>query len=185
MKIDEKEINFIILSPEPNIGRLKGTVRSIKNNYKQDAKIICSVVKTIKKPQIEEMNEVCPTYKAGNTVTSILNSGIKNANDGWNMLIMEGSWLPRNIKVRYFRWLNSDSDILFPIVVNYNKEGKPIRIFSNFSDCTLNGVLFNKEFALKVGKFSENPLEVSRYFWSMEAKEKGANFKAILGIKIC
>jgi hypothetical protein len=99
--------------------------------------------------------------------------------------MMEGSWLPKNVKLRYLTWIKSEKDILFPIIINYNKEGKPIKILSNFSDCTLNGILIRKEFFLEIGKLSENPLQISREFWSIDAFEKGANFKAILGIKIC
>jgi len=184
-KVDDISISFVILSPEPNIGRLKGTVRSIKNNYSENANIVCSVVKNIKKSNLDEMREVCPSYKGGETITSLINNGIKNSSDGWNLLMMEGSWLPKNVKLRYLTWIKSEKDILFPIIINYNKEGKPIKILSNFSDCTLNGILIRKEFFLEIGKLSENPLQISREFWSIDAFEKGANFKAILGIKIC
>lgn len=179
------KINFIILSPDPNIGRLKGTVRSIKNNYDIDAKIICSVEKGIKKTEIEEYKSICPTFKSGQTITSLINNGIKNAHDGWNLFVMEGAWIPRNIKDRYSKWIKDEKDILFPIVINYDREGNPIKIFNTFSDCTLNGILVYKKFFIEVGKLSENPLKISREFWSFDALEKGAKFKAILGIKIC
>lgn len=181
----EIEISFVILSPDPNIGRLKGTVRSIKNNYKEDASIVCSVTKEVKKPQLDEMNEVCPTSKGGNTVTSLINNGIKNSRSGWTLLIMEGAYLPRNVQYRYSRWIKEKTDVLFPIVTSYDKEGIPTKIYSTFPECTLNGIMIDRDFFLKVGKLSENPLKISREFWAMEATEKGAVFKAILGIKIC
>lgn len=179
------DFNFIILSPEPNIGRLKGTVRSIKNNYDQNANIICSVESTIKKSALDEFKQVCPTFKSGQTITSLINKGIQKTNDGWNMFIMEGAWLPKNINNRYKKWIKKENDILFPIVINYDREGNPKKIFKEFEDCTLNGILVNKKFFLEVGKLSENPLVISRRFWSYDAIEKGATFKAILGIKIC
>jgi hypothetical protein len=182
---EDFKINFIIISPEPNIGRLKGTVRSIKNNYNETSNIICSVEKSIKKNQLDEYKEVCPSFKSGQTITSLINNGIKNANNGWNMLIMEGSWLPKNIEQRYKRWVKREKDILFPIVVNYDREGNITKILNNFSESTLNGILINKKFFLEVGNLSENPLKISREFWSYDAIEKGAQFKAILGIKIC
>lgn len=182
---DDPNINFIILSPDPNIGRLKGTVRSIKNNYKQDANIICSVAKTVKKSEIEEMKEVCPTFKGGDTITSLINNGMKNSSDGWAFLIFEGAWLPKNIKSRYFKWIKSEKDILFPIVVSYGRDGKIIKVLANFPECTLNGILLKKEFFKEIGKLSENPLQISKEFWAIDALEKGAEFKAILGVKIC
>jgi hypothetical protein len=181
----EIDINFVILSPDPNIGRLKGTVRSIKNNYKEDANIVCSVRKDIKKPQLDEMNDVCSTLRGGETVTSLINNGMKNSESGWTMMIMEGAWLPRNIQYRYSVWIEKETDVLFPIVVNYDKEGMPTKIYNTFADCTLNGMMIDRDFFLKVGKLSENPLKISREFWAMGAAELGAVFKAILGIKIC
>lgn len=184
-KRTEIDINFVILSPEPNIGRLKGTVRSIKNNYKIDANIVCSVAKETKKPQIEEMNTVCNTFKGGDTMTSLINAGIKNSKPGWTMLMMEGVHLPRNIQYRYSIWIEGTKDILFPIIMSYDKEGVPTKVYNTFAECTLNGILVDRDFFLKVGKLSENPLKISREFWAMEAAEKEATFKAILGIKIC
>jgi hypothetical protein len=182
---DSPDINFVIISPEPNIGRLKGTVRSIKNNYREDAKIICSVEKGIKKPQIEEMREVCPSFRGGQTVTSLINNGMKHAPSGWNMLVVEGAWVPKNIQYKYSKWISSPKDVLFPIVINFDRQGMPARILSTFGECTLNGILLNKDFFFEIGNLSENPLKISREFWAMEAADKGANFKAILGIKIC
>lgn len=177
--------NFIILSPDPNIGRLKDTVRSIKNNYDEGANVVCAVEKGIKKQQIEEMREICPTYRGGNSITSLINSGFKHAKTGWSMLIMEGARVPTNLQSRYVKWVTSENDILFPIVVNYNREGMPIKVLSHFSECTLNGILMNRVLFDKVGRFSENPLQISRHFWGLDAAEKGAVFKAILGVKIC
>jgi hypothetical protein len=181
----ELDMGFIILSPEPNIGRLKGTVRSIKNNYSQDARMVCVVEKGTKKPEIDEMKEVCPTFRGGQTVTSLINTGFKNAGTGWNMLIMEGAWLPAGVKFRYSRWIKSEKDILFPIVVNYDRDGHPTKVFGTFSECTINGILADRDFFLGVGKLTENPLKISREFWAMDAVNKGALFKGILGIKIC
>jgi len=181
----ELDMGFIILSPEPNIGRLKGTVRSIKNNYSQNARMLCVVEKGTKKPEIDEMKEVCPTFRGGQTVTSLINTGFKNAGSGWNMLIIEGAWLPSGVKYRYSRWMKSEKDILFPIVVNYDRDGNPTKVFGTFSECTINGILADRDFFLGVGKLTENPLKISREFWAMDAVSKGALFKGILGIKIC
>jgi hypothetical protein len=181
----EIDINFVILSPDPNIGRLRGTVRSIKNNYKADADIVCSVRRDIKKPQLDEMNEVCDAFRGGETITSLINNGIKNSKSGWTMLIMEGALLPRSVQYRYSSWMEKNTDILFPIVMSYDREGIPTKIYNTFAECTLNGIMMDRDFFLKVGKLSENPLTISREFWSFDAADKGATFKAILGIKIC
>jgi hypothetical protein len=178
------DINFVIVSPDPNIGRLIGTVRSIKNNYKEDASIICLVEKKIKKQNIDEMKSICPTFKGEQTITSLMNKGMQKSKDGWVMFIIEGAFLPKKIEYRYSAWIENEKDILFPIVVNYDRDGNPKKIFNTFSECTLNGIMINKKFFLDVGNFSENPLKISKEFWSYEAVSKGAKFKALLGVKI-
>jgi hypothetical protein len=180
-----EKFNFIVLSPDPNIGRLKGTIRSIRNNYDEHANVICSVEKGIKKAQIEEMREVCPTHRGGQSITSLINGGFKHSKSGWCMLVMEGARIPVNIQNRYSKWISSENDVLFPITVNYDREGMPMKVLADFSECTLNGVLMNKRLFDSVGGLSENPLPISRGFWGLDAAEKGAVFKAILGVKIC
>lgn len=181
----DSRITFIVLSPEHNIGRLRGTVRSIKNNYDENAEIICIVDKSVKKPEIEEMNHECAVFKGGNTITSLMNAGIKHAKRTWCMFIMEGAWLPKNIQSRYFKWIKHEKDVLFPIVVSYDLQGQPVKIHSEFPESTLNGMLIHKDFYEEVGKFTDNPIKISKEFWGMDAFLKGASFKAILGVKIC
>lgn len=180
---ESPKINFVILSPEPNIGRLKCTVRSIKNNHQKNSDIICSVEKNIKKPQLEEMNQVCKTFRGGSTITSMINKGMKES-QGWSMIIMEGAYLQKGVESRYARWIESEKDIIFPIVMNHDRFGNPSKILYSFDECTLNGLMMNKNFFFEVGKLTENPLRVSRKFWALDAIDKGAKFKAVLGVKI-
>ena len=179
------DINFIIISPDPNISRLKGTVRSIKNNYRENTNIICLVEKKTKKTNIDEMSEICPTFRGGDTITSLMNKGMKKSKEGWCMFIIEGALIPKKIEYKYSSWIESEQDVLFPVLMLHNRDGIPKKIFGNFSNCTLNGILIHKKLFLEVGNFSENPIRISKEFWSYDAFEKGANFKGILGIKIC
>ena len=100
------------------------------------------------------------------------------------MFIVEGAWFPKGVSTNYFRWIKSEKDVLFPIVVNYNRQGEPIKILATFPECTLNGMLIHKSLFVEAGKFSDNPIKTSKEFWGLEASEKGAVFKAILGVKI-
>lgn len=181
----QSKITFVVLSPDHNIGRLKGSIRSIKNNYDENADIICVVEKCVKKSEVEEMSQECPVFKGGETITSLMNAGVKHAKKEWCMFLMEGAWLPKNIESRYFKWISSERDVLFPIVVNYDIQGQPIKILSEFSESTLNGMLIHKNFFEEVGKFTDNPIKISKEFWGIDASLKGASFKAILGVKIC
>lgn len=182
--MDLKNFGFIILSPDHNIGGLKGTLRSILNNYSSFVNVICVTGSDAKAEQVKEMNEICRTYKGGNTITSLINKGLEKGHEEWNIIIMEGSWVKRNLHSRYSTWIKSYKDVLYSIVVNYNKDGFPIKIFKDFEECSLNGICINRKLFKEVGKFSDNPLDVSKLFWSLEAKDKGATFKGILGIKL-
>lgn len=182
--MDLKNFGFIILSPEHNIGGLKGTLRSILNNYSSFVNVVCVTGQDTKKVQFDEMNEICRTYKAGNTITSLINMGLEKGHEEWNIIIMEGCWVKRNLHLKYSNWIKSYKDVLYSIFINYNKEGDPVKIFKDFEECSLNGICINRKFFKEVGKFSDNPLNISKLFWSMEASDKGAEFKGILGIKI-
>lgn len=179
------KIGIIILSPDYNIGGLKHTVRSINNNLIGEYEHICCVNKDANSIQIKEMDEVCKTYKGGASITSLINKGFEKTKCEWNLILIEGSKICKNVKEKYYKWIDSDKDVIYPLIVEYNLHGYVNKINDSFYNCTLNGILINKKFFKEVGKLSENPLEISRKFWAMEAKEKGANFKAILGIKMC
>lgn len=178
-------LGFVILSPEPNIARLRDTVRSVRNSFGDGTALACCVGSNIKKPQLDEMCEVCPSFRGGNTVTSLINQGFERIDgDGWRVFVMEGARVPRSLTSRYSRWIRSDRDVLFPIVVSHDREGNPSTILSSFEDGTLNGMLIHSRLFREVGKFSDNPLAVSKAFWAIDASAKGAVFKAILGVKI-
>lgn len=179
------KINFLIISPEPNIGRLKGTVRSIRNNYGQSSEMVCCVEKGISKESLKEMKEVCETHRGGLTVTSLINKGMEKASDGWNMIVTEGSCIPRGLKRVYGLWARSNRDVLYGVGMTHGRDGSPAELATSFLDCSLNGIMMRKEFFLEVGKLSDNPMEVSRCFWILDALEKGAVFKGVLGARIC
>lgn len=179
------EINFVIISPEPNIGRLKGTVRSIRNNYGEDAKVVCCVEKGISKDSLKEMKEVCDTHRGGSTVTSLMNKGMEKTPNGWSLILTEGSWVPKNLKRIYESWAKSDKDVLYGVGMSHGRDGSPAELTTSFLDCSLNGIMMKREFFLEVGKFSDNPMGVSRCFWALAAIERGAVFKGVLGARIC
>jgi hypothetical protein len=175
---------FIILSPEHNIGGLKNTLRSIKNYY-SDSNIISVVNKDICKEQMKEIKEICEVYKGEKTITSLINKGFEKTKSDWNILIIEGARVSKNLNKKYSFFINSNEDILFPLILDYDIHGYPLKIHDKFYNCTLNGICINKSFFKSVGKLTDNPLEISRKFWSLDALSKEAKFKAILGIKIC
>ena len=101
------------------------------------------------------------------------------------MLLMEGVFLRRGLTERYSRFMDDEMDIMFPIVMDYNRDMIPTQIYSSFVDCSLNGILMHQKAFKSVGNLSDNPMEVARVMWADEAREKGVKFKAVLGNKIC
>ena len=175
--------NFIIIATEGNIGLIKSTIRSIKINYK-DFSYICVVPKSIHDDSFEEIKAICPCYKGKDTVTSLLNAGLTKGGKEWNMFVMEGAWVKNGLDRKYSLYLESDNDIFFPIVANFDK-GKNVKVFSTFDECTLNGLTIHQKMFKKNGKFADAPLEISKLMWGIDAIVNGAKFKAILGAKIC
>lgn len=171
-----KKINFgfIVLNPESNPSLLKNTVNSIRGKY--DAPIISVTEKTAKEQQFKEMNDICPTCRGENTYTSLINAGMKYPPADWNFIVIAGTNIGHKIDNKYSMFIESEKDILFPIV---DKKYE-------FVEATLNGLLLHKNCLNEVGKMAEiGPYEICKLMWALDAIDKGYKFKAILGAKLC
>ncbi len=180
----ELSFGFVILSPEHNIGRVQGTVRSIRNRYKESVPISCVVGEDTKPSELKELKAVCPTTRGKKTITSLLNAGIKRGHNAWNILVIEGAIVRPKLDQKYFYWVEGEKDILFPIVVDYNRDGMPVKIYRDFNEASLNGICIHQKTFKEVGDFTENPLQRSKEYWSYEASSQGCRFIAILGAKM-
>ena len=171
-----KKINFgfVVLNPESNPSLLKNTVNSIRGKY--DVPIISVAEKTVKNQTFKEMNEICQTYKGNETYTSLINTGMKNPPADWNFIVIAGTYIRRMLDSKYSIFIESEKDILFPIV---DKK-------CDFFEATINGLLLHKNCLKKIGKMAEiGPYEICKLMWALDAIEKGYKFKAILGVKLC
>ena len=175
------EFGFVIISPEFNIGRINSTAKSLKNNF-PDVPFICCVPKNA--VDVQEIKEICPVHKGKDTITSLINTGLKKGHKKWNLLIFEGSWVREGAAKKLFHFIESEKDILFPIVVQYDPMGKPTNSHTNFVDGSLNGLLIHQSAIKEVGEFIDGPLDVSKTMWGLSAMDKGYKFKAILGVKV-
>ena len=176
-----KNFEFIILSPNYNVGGLRITLNSIKYNY-PDSNVICVVNKDVKSEQLKEMKEYCNCVRGGKTITSLINKGYSKIKSVWGIVAFEGSRITKCLN-KYKNWMTTYKDIFFPLMVEF-KGNKKI-LYDTFYNCSLNGICIHKKMFEEVGYFSENPLEISREFWTLEAFDKKAIFKAVLGIRIC
>jgi hypothetical protein len=133
------EFGFIIISPDHNIGGLKNTLRSI-DNYYANSNSICIVNSETDNKKIKETKEICEVFKGGKTITSLINKGFEKTKKDWNVLIIEGARVCKNLNKKYSIFINGDTDIIFPLIVDYDVYGYPKKIYDTFSNCTLNGI---------------------------------------------
>jgi hypothetical protein len=177
MIYENKKLNygFIILCSDRAVKLLQSTARSIKNRY-EGIPYICATDDSAKDRDLKEMQEVCPTFKGKDTFSSLINTGIKNSKTEWNFIVFAGSTIRPRLDLRFFVFVENESDILFPIAENKY----------DFISGTLNGILINKKTYKKIGNIGEEgSLEFVKTIWACKAIEKGCTFKAIANTKIC
>jgi hypothetical protein len=175
------DLGFVVLCPDRRIGGLKNTLGSIQaHTYDRDA--LCVVGDDATAVELEEFNSLCPTYRGKNTVTSLINLGVKKCRHDWAFLMFSGSRLPRHIERKLTSFCTSDRDVLFPGV-----DGK-----YDFVEGSFNGVVINTKFFEEVGNFpcnvmakaGLNDFEFAKMLWAIDAMDRGVVFKSIVGMKI-
>lgn len=175
------DFSVIIISHNYNIGGIKSTVNSVKTStYNRNS--ICVVTEDVPDKELKEIKNIVEVYKAKNTITSLINTGIKKNKNQWSFIVFAGSRIPYYIEKKLDCFCKNDKDILFPVI------DRKI----NFVDGCFNGVLINNKFFKEVGDFPNfsfqkqnvNDFEVAKMIWATEAIEKGGQFKAIVGMKI-
>jgi hypothetical protein len=169
------DVGFIIICADSNTSLLKGTAKSIKNRYSGHP-YIGVVEQGTSKEEINDLKEICPIYKGKKTITSLINTGMRNGNKEWNLIVIAGSWLVGTEVKRFSHFVENEKDILFPIIDQ----------IGDFERGSINGILLHKKTFKEVGPLSDNnPLHLCKRIWALDAAAKGCKFKAILGPKIC
>lgn len=175
-KMIENHVTFLILCPELNIGGLRSTVNTIKNNF-PDAPHVCMVGDNAKSEDILEIGKMCDAVKAGTTITSLINTGVKNTKTKWSFVIMAGCFARVSMFKKYNIFLKDKKDILYSVVD---------RNAWLFPDATINGMLLSKSMLDEIGDFPDDAHSIinSKTWWSAKAMEKGYSFKGIVGTKL-
>lgn len=175
------DVGFIILGPDRNIAGLKNTLGSIRL-YSYNRPSIYVVGKDANEKDIEEFRDFCPTYQGENTITSLVNTGMKKIKTEWACIVFGGSRIPIGIENKWRTFCKKESDVLYPVV-----EGK-----YNFVEGTFNGVLINTHFFDRVGNFHTaamqkhgmNDFEFIKLLWATDAIDHGVTFKGIVGMRV-
>lgn len=164
---------FIILNPLRDIWAQRSTARTILRTFNCDC--LCVAPKDTNKEELTQMNEFCPTIKGGNTYTDLINRSLEKTKSPWNVIVIAGTTIRAGTTKKYHYFIESEKDILFPIV---DKKYE-------FGEGSINGLVMHKNCIKEVGKFNnENDLELSKLAWADKAISLGYKFKAIAGVKI-
>jgi len=186
MKFQPKnlKVGFVILCPDGNVGYLQHTIKSLKFWY-PDFEYVSVVEQGIHADELKEFKKVCnKTYKGKKTITSLINTGMRNATKGWNLIIMAGSWLRGNELRKYSHFVGDEREVIFPIC-SCERDGKKFWV-TEWEHGTLNGILMHTSTFKEVGPFADvkTPLNISKLMWGLDACARGIKIKPILGPKI-
>ena len=175
------DIGFIVLCPDKDVRQLRNTVKSI--NYHTNREIICVTGTDVSPADIKEMKSVCSdTYKGKDTITSLMNTGMKHLKHKWGTFLFSGSMLRPMVEKRLCRFIESENDIVYPII---NRK-------IGFVEGSIDGLTINKKTFQEVGNFPDskmkkedlNDFEIAKLLWQSEAAEKGYIFKGIVGVRL-
>jgi hypothetical protein len=135
---------------------------------------LCVVGK--KNADMDQMNKHCKVYVGGNTITSLIDTGVENTKGDWSFIVSAGSPIRHNSLRRYMYFLGGDKDILYPVVDR--------KIW--FDEATINGILMNKKAIQEVGKMGDNNynLKLIKLLWTVNAIKHNYIFKAIVGARL-
>lgn len=174
-KIKKIKYSFAILATEHSLNLIKDTANSIKFHY-PEASIITVVDGSATTEEIQEIKKICPTYKGKDTISSLINVGMRHASGDWVFLVFAGSIVRQKLDEKFSFYISSEKDILYPVA---NRK-------YDFVEATMNGLFMNKKTFKEVGEFIDgDPLDVVKAEWAMAAVNHGCKFKAILGSKMC
>lgn len=167
------KFGFVVLSPDANPNLVNLTRNSIAKHYPGMPTVV-SVPAT-------KVAGTMPAVVGGDTITSLINAGVKASTSPWCVVVFEGCWIQPTLYRIFDQFVTSPRDILFPVVDGH----------TNFIDGCMNGLILTRTALAEIGEFPEhaqkfgyNDLKLAKLLWANWAMEKGYKIKAIVGIKI-
>lgn len=175
------DVGYIVLCPDRNTAALKNTVGSVRY-HTNNRECIAIVPKNTTAKELKEFKDICETYKGQDTITSLVNTGLKKLKHDWGCLMFGGSRIFQFTERRITSFAHTEKDVIYPVV-----EGK-----FGFVEASFNGVVMTKKFFDEVGDFPTaamlkaglNDFELAKMFWALDAMDKGAKFKGVVGLRI-
>lgn len=160
-------IGFIVLCLDPDPYKPATTLSSIERSYDGIKSVVVSPA---------EFKHVHKTaIIGGSSVTSLINAGMAKAPADWNIIVLAGVRVKERLDQKYSPFMESRQDIFFPLIFGHH----------NFLDAPMNGLTIHKDTFKEIGKFADdNPLEICKMMWFLQAHELGCKFKAIAGCRM-
>jgi len=173
MKFDiRRSLGFVILNPESDPTALRITMRTIGEHYPE-----CGALCVLgKKVDVPENRRYADLVQGGNTITSLIDAGLKNSKTDWCFVLVAGTYLRSYSLRKYEYFCRSDKDILYPVVD---------RKYA-FDEATVNGILMPKKAVQEVGPFGDNnhSIQLVKMLWALQALNKNYKFKALVGARL-
>jgi hypothetical protein len=181
MDYTQMDLGFVILCPDKDARALRVTARSIQHFSSRNA--ITVVGNNTGPHDIKKLKEWTENvYKGKNTITSLINTGMKRIKNDWAIILFAGTQIRPLLERKITRFVTSDKDIVYPIVADKY----------HFHNGSCNGLLINRHTFKEVGNLPDmtmkkdgfNEFEISKLFWSEDAIDKGCRFKGVVGLRI-
>lgn len=182
-KTTNLNVGFIVICPDPNLGSIKSTTTSLSSNYSDIPISVVVPVGTSK-----EITKIAESYSnvivGQKSLLSLVNSGIEQSPTPWNMVLHQGTLINKGVIARLCRPVTSEKDVVYAISPIFDRSGRPTHLRSEFAEAVLNGTLLHKSALKIVGQFTDNPIEISKFYWMLDAINQGFSFKGVLGARI-
>lgn len=165
---------FVILCPTGNVGQLATTMSSLAHGYPNSPSVTVIPSDCTTKSELEKRTKVA---EGRNTITSLINAGLSNPpSKEWNFVVMAGAWVRTSLDKKFSHFIRDTKDILYPVM----------KQAFTFVDSSINGFLIHADSFKEIGRFCEdNPLEICKLMWALDATEKGYRFVGVVGTRIC
>ena len=176
-----KKFGFIVLAPQPNLALIKTSLNNALR-YSDNVKVVIPIHTDVR--IIRAVKELVPMVGVGgNTITSLINEGFKDAN-GWQITTMAGSPLAAGLVRKLDLFIQEDNDIVYSVVSDIDRNGNILSLNNTFYTCSLNGVCINAKTFKRIGNMrEEGELQHVRMEWAAWALAAGCKFKGIVGLR--
>ena len=166
-------LGVIVLNPESDPSSLRITVKTVRDNF-PTATIQCAVGK--KHYDLAELQRHCQVTVGGDTITSLIDAGLKANKKKWSFILSSGTFLRHYSLRKYECFCKNEKDILFPVVDRK----------WTFDEATINGLLMPTQVHKDVGPLGDgnHDIHLVKLLWWLDAHAKGYKFKALVGARL-